>query len=62
MIATGNHFDFDSLRGAPPPGEAMGAVSACATKGKFTWLIDHIHTTESMQSWAAVVVDAAALR
>ena len=23
MIAPGNHLDFDSLRGAPPPGEAM---------------------------------------
>jgi hypothetical protein len=27
MIATGNHLDFDSLRGAPlPEGEARGAV------------------------------------
>ena len=27
MIATGNHLDFDSLRGAPlPEGEASGAV------------------------------------
>ena len=26
MIATGNHFDLDSLRGAPPPGEAIFAA------------------------------------
>ena len=25
MIATGNHDDFDSLRGAPPPGEGISA-------------------------------------
>ena len=25
MIAPGNHWIKDSLRGAPPPGEAMGA-------------------------------------
>ena len=25
VIAPGNHWIYDSLRGAPPPGEAMGA-------------------------------------
>ena len=27
MIAPGNHWIYDSLRGAPPPGEAMGAAA-----------------------------------
>ena len=27
MIAPGNHWISDSLRGAPPPGEAMGAAA-----------------------------------
>ena len=31
MIAPGNHLDFDSLRGAPPPGEAMGCCRTTAT-------------------------------
>ena len=26
MIAPGNHWDFDPLRGAPPPGEGLGAA------------------------------------
>jgi len=28
MIAPGNHWDFDPLRGAPPPGEGFGAAEA----------------------------------
>ena len=28
MIAPGNHWILDSLRGAPPPGEAMGAAAS----------------------------------
>ena len=27
VIAPGNHWILDSLRGAPPPGEAMGAAA-----------------------------------
>ena len=30
MIAPGNHLNFDSLRGAPPPGEAMALPRQCA--------------------------------
>ncbi|MCI6936388.1 MAG: hypothetical protein MR762_07040 [Clostridiales bacterium] len=43
MIATGNHFHLDSLRGAPPPGEAMG-VATCNVTERYP-MVFRLHKT-----------------
>ncbi|MDY5642539.1 MAG: hypothetical protein SPG79_05985, partial [Candidatus Faecousia sp.] len=39
MIAPGNHWDFDSLRAAPPPGEAL-ALPRQPAKSHFICLLN----------------------
>ena len=43
VIAPGNHWILDSLRGAPPPGEAMGAAApeGCPYIVEKSFLVNH---------------------